>query len=147
MNEELQSTNEELETMNDELRQRTHDLHEVNSFLESILVSLRAGVVVLDPELRIQAWNDEAMEMWGLRADEVQGHHFANLDIGLPVDELLPGVRAALGAPETPQPDDGVVLPATNRRGRAFDCRVTISPLLSPTREVRGVIMVMSPAE
>jgi two-component system CheB/CheR fusion protein len=47
MNEELQSTNEELETINDELRQRTLDLNEVNSFLESILVSLEAGVVVL----------------------------------------------------------------------------------------------------
>jgi two-component system, chemotaxis family, CheB/CheR fusion protein len=147
MNEELQSTNEELETMNDELRQRTHDLNEVNSFLESILVSLRAGVVVVDNELRVQAWNDQAADLWGLRADEVQGQHFANLDIGLPVEELLPGVRTALATPSESSADGEVVLDATNRRGRSFPCRVTISPLLSPSRDVRGVILVMENAE
>jgi two-component system, chemotaxis family, CheB/CheR fusion protein len=147
MNEELQSTNEELETMNDELRLRTHDLHEVNSFLESILVSLRAGVVVLDTELRVQAWNDEAAELWGLRSDEVEGQHFANLDIGLPVDDLLPLVRTALTSPAESSSDGEVVLEATNRRGRPFDCHVTISPLLSPAREVRGAILVMDAAQ
>ena len=87
---ELQATNEELETINEELRQRTLDLNEVNSFLESILVSLGAGVVVLDEELRVRAWNEQAAELWGLRPDEVQGQHFANLDIGLATDRLLP---------------------------------------------------------
>lgn len=133
--------------MNDELRQRTHDLNEVNSFLESILVSLRAGVVVVDNELRVQAWNDQAADLWGLRADEVQGQHFANLDIGLPVEELLPGVRTALATPSESSADGEVVLDATNRRGRSFPCRVTISPLLSPSRDVRGVILVMENAE
>jgi two-component system CheB/CheR fusion protein len=64
-NEELQSTNEELETINDELRQRTVDLNEVNAFLESILLSLHAGVAVLDRELRVSAWNEQATELWG----------------------------------------------------------------------------------
>jgi two-component system CheB/CheR fusion protein len=140
MNEELQSTNEELETINDELRSRTLDLHEVNAFLESILLSLKAAVVVLDTELEVQAWNEVATELWGLRSDEVQGQHFSNLDIGLPVDALLPLLRSVLAG------EDGsheTVVAATNRRGRAIDCHVACSQLLSPTGEVRGVIVLM----
>jgi two-component system CheB/CheR fusion protein len=140
MNEELQSTNEELETINDELRQRTLDLNEVNSFLESILVSLQAGVVVLDEDLRIRAWNEHAAEMWGLRSDEVRGQHFVNLDIGLPTAELLPLVRATLAGEEG---DRQLTLDATNRRGRVIRCRVTCSQLLTPTNEVRGAIVLM----
>jgi two-component system CheB/CheR fusion protein len=146
MNEELQSTNEELETINDELRQRTLDLNEVNSFLESILGSLEAGVVVLDEDLRIRAWNDHAAELWGLRSEEAQGQHFVNLDIGLPTEQLLPLVRSTLAGEDV---DRQLTVDATNRRGRAIRCRVTCSQLLSPTNEVRGAIVLMEefPAE
>ncbi len=65
MNEELHSTNEELETINDELRQRTRELNQTNFFLESILASLEHGVVVLDRELRVVAWNDGAARALG----------------------------------------------------------------------------------
>ena len=140
MNEELQSTNEELETINDELRQRTLDLNEVNSFLESILVSLDAGVVVVDEELRVRAWNEQAVELWGLRPDEVQGHHLSNLDIGLDTDGLLPMVRATLTGEEA---ERVATVEATNRRGRKINCRVSCSQLLSPIDEVRGVIVLM----
>ena len=64
-NEELESTNEELETMNDELHQRGIELNTTNAFLEAILASLPAAIVV-DRELRVQAWNDGARELWGL---------------------------------------------------------------------------------
>src|SRR5581483_7400209 len=88
MNEELQSTNEELETINDELRQRTDELNDVNSYLESILTSLQTGVIVVNRDMRIQVWNQQATELWGLRSEEVEGEHLMNLDIGLPVDQL-----------------------------------------------------------
>jgi two-component system, chemotaxis family, CheB/CheR fusion protein len=125
MNEELQSTNEELETMNDELRLRTDDLNSVNSFLDSVLTSLHSGVVVLDRELRVQAWNAAAEDLWGLRADEAEGQHFLNLDIGLPVNELSRPLRDALS-------DGGrmeLELDATNRRGRAVRTQVRIAPM------------------
>jgi two-component system CheB/CheR fusion protein len=140
MNEELQSTNEELETINDELRERTIDLHEANAFLESILVSVEAGFVVLDRELRVRTWNDHARELWGLRVDEVEGQHLVNLDIGLPTDGLLPLIRATLAGEENRHQ---VVLDATNRRGRRIRCRVTCSQLLSATNEVQGAILLM----
>jgi two-component system CheB/CheR fusion protein len=140
MNEELQSTNEELQTMNEELRQRGEELNEVNAFLESILGSLRGGVVVIDQEMQIQIWNHRSEDLWGLRADEVQGKHLLNLDIGLPVDELRQPIRACLSGEAEYQE---VTLDALNRRGRSIRCRVTCTPLVGTISKVRGAILAM----
>jgi two-component system CheB/CheR fusion protein len=141
MNEELQSTNEELQTINDELRLRSEELNRLNAFLESVFTSLRAGVVVLDRELRILVWNSKAEDLWGLRADEVDGDHFANLDIGLPVGRLVQPLRACIAGEE---PMQELVLPATNRRGRAIECRVTATPLVARgDGQAHGVIVLM----
>ena len=140
MNEELQSSNEELQTINEELRQRGDDLNRSNGFLESILTGMRSGVVVLDRELHVIAWNPRAEDLWGLRADEVRAQNFLNLDIGLPTAQLRTQIRACLNG-------DGdhieQVVPATNRRGRPIICRVTVSPLSGGNKEVRGVILLM----
>jgi two-component system, chemotaxis family, CheB/CheR fusion protein len=139
MNEELQSTNEELHTINDEMRQTSQELNQVNAFLESILESLNAGVLVADRDLVVQAWNGEAAELWGLRADEVHGQHLMNLDIGLPLEQVMPLLRSTI--------TDGSVgealVDATNRRGRAIRCRVRTSPLETAGADARGVIVVM----
>ena len=140
MNEELQSSNEELQTINEELRQRGDDLNRSNGVLESILTGMRSGVVVLDRELHVIAWNPRAEDLWGLRADEVQAQNFLNLDIGLPIEQLRAGIRACLNGDgdHTEQ-----VVPATNRRGRAITCRVTATPLNGANKEIRGVILLM----
>ncbi len=65
MNEELQSSNEELQTMNEELRDRSDDLNRANGFFESILTGVRSGVVVIDRDLRVTAWNHRAEDLWG----------------------------------------------------------------------------------
>jgi two-component system CheB/CheR fusion protein len=138
MNEELQSTNEELETLNDELRQRTDDLNAVNAFLDAILTGLHSGVAVLDRELRVRAWNVAAEELWGLRADEAEGQHFLNLDIGLPVNELSKPLRDVLG--DGGEPTD-LTLGALNRRGRQIELSVRLAPMA--LAEERGVIVLM----
>jgi two-component system CheB/CheR fusion protein len=143
MNEELQSSNEELRTMNDELNDRTEELNRANSFLESILSNLRAGVAVLDRELRVTVWSQQAEDLWGLRADEVQGQHFFNLDIGLPVDQLRQPIRAGLAGDEDGPDRNEVLLPATNRRGKVIQCAVTCLPLKSLKKEVQGVLLLM----
>ena len=139
MNEELQSTNEELETINDELQQRTDELNEVNAFLESVLAGLDAGVVVLDKELRVQAWNGTASDLWGLRSDEVVGQHFLNLDIGLPTDKLRKPLRDALAGKT-----DGVLrLDAVNRRGRPIALDIRLAPLRLAGGGPLGAILMM----
>ena len=140
MNEELQSTNEELETMNDELRERTDEALAAHSFLGAVLGNVHQSVVVLDSELRVLAWNDAAADLWGVRADEVVGSFFLNLDIGLPVGELRAPIRRTL-AGETP---DDLILEARNRRGQPIACTVDFAQLTSHTGEVNGVILVMT---
>jgi two-component system, chemotaxis family, CheB/CheR fusion protein len=140
MNEEMQSTNEELQTINDELGERTTELNQLNAFLESIWAGLGGAVAVLDPDLRVLVWNHGSEDLWGVRQDEVQGRHFLNLDIGLPVDQVHPALRRAMSA------EDGshsTVVQATNRRGKSIRCRVTCSPLVGTDKIVRGTILVV----
>jgi two-component system, chemotaxis family, CheB/CheR fusion protein len=104
MNEELQSTNDELEQVNRELQRRTEELSQSNAFLGAVLGGIDSGVIVVDRELRVTAWNPMSEELWGLRAPEVQGQHLMNLDIGLPIDKLRPALKACLGRANNGEP-------------------------------------------
>jgi two-component system, chemotaxis family, CheB/CheR fusion protein len=140
MNEELQSTNEELETMNDEISLRSEELNRTNAFLESILTGLRNGVVVLDTDMLVQAWNKKSEDMWGVRANEAVGHNFFSLDIGLPVEQLRKIILSVLSGEEYLA---DTILQATNRRGREIRIQVTSTPLSIASREIRGVILIL----
>jgi two-component system, chemotaxis family, CheB/CheR fusion protein len=141
MNQELQSTNHELETMNEEHQSRSNELDRLNLFFEGILESLGVGVVVLDRDQRVQAWNDQSYELWGLRSNEVRGEYFLNLDTGLPVERLGGPISESL-SPDATRSD--VVVDAVNRRGRAFQCWVRTMPLVSQAGEAYGVILLMA---
>lgn len=144
MNEELQSTNEELQAINEELRDSSEELNRVNVFLESILTSLRAGVVVLNSDLQILIWNRKAEDLWGLRKDEVILQHFMNLDIGLPLEplrkSLLEIIAGELDSHES-------MLEARNRRGKTIHCHVICTPLTHIDLNIHGVILLMEESE
>jgi len=107
--------------------------------MESVLTSLRAAVVVVDAEMRVQIWNGRAEELWGLHADEVVGRSVLTLDIGLPVEELTAPLRRSVTGESG---GEERVLAAHNRRGRTIACRVTFAPLLE--RSVpHGAVMLM----
>jgi two-component system CheB/CheR fusion protein len=143
MNEELQSTNDELQNINDQLRLSTEQLDGVNAFLEAVLTSLRAGVAVVDRDLRIQMWNRRAEDLWGLRSAEVIGQHLLNLDIGLPFEQLRPLLRGALGQHAAP---GEIQTEAVNRRGRSIVVRVACTPLVAGVGS-GGAIVVMESDE
>jgi two-component system CheB/CheR fusion protein len=138
MNEELQSTNEELQSINDEVRRRSEELEQLNLFLEAILTSLRGGVVVLDRELRVTAWNSQSAELWGLRAAEAVGRSFFALDIGLPAEAVRQPLRRCL---EGESAVEYATADATNRRGRPIRCEITCLPLRGDRGSVSGVIL------
>jgi two-component system, chemotaxis family, CheB/CheR fusion protein len=144
MNEELQSTNEELHTVNEEYRERSDALNQANGFLESVLTGVRSGVVVLDRELRIVAWNHRAEDLWGLRDEEVKGQNFLNLDIGLPTEQLRASIRSCLNGDR-----DHIesTLQAMTRRGKSIACKVIATPLLTATKEIHGCILLMEEYE
>ena len=144
MNEELQSANEELETMNEELRHRTLELNTSNLFLETILSTIGIAVAVLDPHQRVQTWNRQAYELWGLTAEEVEDENLLALDFGLPIEKLKTQLRDCLNGGAT---REEIVLEATNRRGKQFECRVTCLPMGNHDGQVAGVIMMMEAVE
>ncbi|MEV0319288.1 CheR family methyltransferase [Streptomyces sp. NPDC050658] len=136
-NEELQSGNEELETMNDELRIRSTDLDEARAFLEGVVSSIAAGVVVLSADMRARSWNRGAVDLWGLRADEVLGEDFFSLDFGLPTDGLREMIRECVSSGRRSGPE---VIPAVNRIGRSIACSVICSPFDAHNG---GVVLLM----
>ncbi|MGH7999636.1 MAG: PAS domain S-box protein, partial [Brasilonema sp.] len=144
MNEELQSTNGELQTINEKLHQRSEDLNRVNGFLESILTSLRVGVVVLSRDLHILIWNRKSEDLWGLRFDEVFSKHFMSLDIGLPLETLRQPMRTIIIG-ESEHYEE--LLNARNPRGKAIQCQVLCSPLLGSAFDIQGVILLMEERE
>ncbi|MFL5560930.1 MAG: CheR family methyltransferase, partial [Gemmatimonadaceae bacterium] len=144
MNEELQSTNEELHAVNDESQRRSDELNQLNAFLESVFASLGGAVIVVDPELKVIVWNDRAEDLWGLRSSEVEGTHFLNLDIGLPVDKLRPVIKGALADGQELHVVD---VAARNRRGKEITCRVQCTQLRAPGETfARGAILQMEEA-
>jgi two-component system, chemotaxis family, CheB/CheR fusion protein len=64
MNAELQSANNELHTSNEQLRDRTIEISDLNAFMESILGSLEAAIIVLDRDFMVQVWTRQAHELW-----------------------------------------------------------------------------------
>ena len=140
MNEELTSTNDELEAMNEEQRRHTEELDRLNLFLEGILGSLGVGVAVVDRQNKVQLWNADSQELWGLRPDEVEGQDILTLDIGLPLDALREPLAQAI---TTGGKTTEVVVDAVNRRGRAFRCEVRLMPLFSASRGLYGGIVLM----
>ncbi|GAA4609430.1 two-component system CheB/CheR fusion protein [Actinoplanes octamycinicus] len=140
MNEELQSTNDELQSINEQLHHSSAELDGANAFLDAILSGLRAGIAVVDPDLRVRVWNRQAEELWGLRAAETVDQHLLNLDIGLPVDHVRPLIRRSLGG-ETDVEE--IQLQAVNRRGRSITARVGCSPLRDAAGVPTGCIIVM----
>lgn len=126
--------------MNEELRLRTHEVNDVNGFLETILSTIGLAVAVVDRNQRVQIWNGKARELWGVTPEEAEDEHLLSLDIGLPVESLRAQLRAMLTRESE---REEVVLDATNRRGKPFQCRVTFVPLGGTDGDASGVIMMM----
>lgn len=70
-NEELQSTNEELTTVNQELQIKSAELTSTNTDLENVLKSLGFPLVVVDRQLRVTRFNNDARRIFDLMPDDV----------------------------------------------------------------------------
>ena len=141
MNEELQSTNEEVEAANTELNVRGVERDRINTFLNAILTSIGSGVVVVDHDLNVQVWNEEAEDLWGLRFDEVRDKNLFGLDIGLRMDEIRLALRACMAGESA---FEERTIAATNRRGRAIQCKDHLHADV-PTRRnpTAGAVLLM----
>jgi two-component system CheB/CheR fusion protein len=141
MNEELQSTNDELQMINDVLRLRSEELDATKAFLSSALRSLGSAVVVVDNELRVKVWGPGAEDLWGLRPEEATGRPLAELDIGLPVQRIVPVLQRTLtGRPARAEAQ----VEGMNRRGRPVTMLIQCSLLRGDDGIPQGVIAVVN---
>jgi two-component system, chemotaxis family, CheB/CheR fusion protein len=140
MNEELQSTNDELHTINDMLRERSLELDDARTFVDSLINSVRLGMVVVDREMRVVVWNRGCEELWGLRADETVGKTLTALDIGLPMEPVRPLIGNAFVDPES---SGEAMVDAVNRRGRSTRVNVTCTSFRSSEGAVGGALLLM----
>jgi two-component system CheB/CheR fusion protein len=135
--------NDELHYSNQALRERQDEVDRLNQFMTSVLGSLSAGVVVVDSDMTVLAWNSMAEDLWGIRTDEALGAHLMNLDIGLPVEQLRQPIRTQLSdgatGPHT------VTLDAVNRRGRTLQVRITLTSLHDHGFPSSAAVIVMEP--
>jgi two-component system CheB/CheR fusion protein len=125
------------------MQQRGTQLDHINLFMQEILANVKTGVAVLDRDLRVQLWNHQSEELWGVRASETVGQPLLALDIGLPVAELVAPINEAI------KNADGfreVTVDATNRRGKRFMCRVQCSAMAAIDGG-RGAILLMEAVE
>jgi len=142
-NEELQSTNDELQYVNDETERRGEEVKALNDFFEAVIATLREGVVVVDRQLLVRVWSATCEDLWGLRSDEVVDQSFLGLDLGLPVEQLSGPLRRCLDGGDT---EVTVTMPARNRRGRAFTCRVRCLPFQAASGGSDGVVLLIDEA-
>ena len=140
MNEELQSTNDELHTINDTLRERSVELDEAKTFITSLIDSVHMGMVVVDRDMRVVVWNRGSEQLWGLRAEEANGNVLSALDIGLPMDEVLPLIGNAF---VDPGGSGEATVDAVNRRGRQTRVRITCSSFRSAEASAGGALLLM----
>jgi two-component system, chemotaxis family, CheB/CheR fusion protein len=140
MNAELQSTNEELDSINRQLQERTQSLEDANLFQASVFASVQAGLVVIDRDFEVRIWNAQSEELWGVRAEEAIGRPLFTLELGLPLESLREPIVAQLAGRDVTR---DCLLPATNRRGKAIECRVSCTPLRGRDGRIDGVILMM----
>jgi two-component system CheB/CheR fusion protein len=95
-NEELQSTNAELDATNRELAHRTEELNSLSFVQRTIIRTLTAGVVVLDPAGRIKMWNLAAERLLGLSEDEAVGQLLWSLNVPALSRSVLQRLRKSL---------------------------------------------------
>ncbi|QLL07176.1 CheR family methyltransferase [Mycobacterium vicinigordonae] len=140
INEEMQSTNDELHNINDTLRERTIELDDAKNFLDSLINSIPLGMVVVDREMRVVAWNRGCEELWGLRAHETTGASWSSLDIDLPMETVRPLIGNAFVDPDS---SGQTVVDSVNRRGRSTRLRVTCTSFRGADRGVKGALLLM----
>lgn len=144
MNKELIDTNDELSAVNDELRERTAEVGRMHVFVGSVLDSFQAAVMVVDRDLRVQAWNERASELWGIPSHDAVGRSLSKLDVGLPLGELSLRLARVLTGRLADRAFEAVI---ADRRSHQLTSTIRCSPLRRADRSIDGAVVSVEPLE
>ena len=138
-NEELQSTNAELDATNRELAHRTEELNVLSFYQRTIIRSLSAAVIVLDPGGRITMWNLAAERLLGITEGEAMGQLLWTLRMPLVSRALGKRIRASLARKLAFRREDLAYERSGGRRGHAV---ISAIPLAEDDRVLGAVVIV-----
>ena len=155
-NEELQSTNEELETtveelqaantelaaLNAELEGRTGERNRLDTFHRSLLNSLNYGIVVLDRDAQVTAWNQTAERLLALRGEHAVGRQFFALPIGQVGQQTRTPFNAVLRSGDAVEVTN---VTFTMAGGASQPGTMRLQPLRSASGEIVGAVVTLRP--
>lgn len=114
--------------------------------LDAVLQSIVEGVIVLDANHRVYLYNDAALRMLQLKADQVNNHHFSEVldfrneitgeSINNFIDEVFQGKVVDADYNSVLKRKDGTVLPVNE----------TASPIYNDQNQVQRVVIVIRDA-
>ena len=137
LKERVKELDAELEKKNAELKKNLREKDQVKNHLRNILESLNTGVVVVNPDGRISAFNKCAADITGYRQDETVGRSFR---------EVFPGdlVRDALEPLlDSPDPANSFDRSFRSRDDRRLDIRLSASPMIAPKEGQAGAVLII----
>lgn len=129
-----------------ELERAYRRVDELKRYHESIVRSLRIGVVVLDQDLRFASTNRAARTIWGLDADTLRGRSWFDTPLGRALEAL--GLQASdLARPQTfdavpigERLADVTTAPLENERGETFGSIVSLEDVTETVRTKEALI-------
>ncbi len=113
-NEELRAATDELQSINRELRERESTLKETSQYLENLIDSASAAIVVWNPQYRITRFNHAAELLTGRAASSMIGESLVTL---FPADRQKEIMDSLIQSTQDGEQWEGIELPIQDRQG------------------------------
>lgn len=137
-NEELQSTNEELLTINDEMLAKTSELASANAALELVLRNVGMPMLVVDENLCLCRYNEDAVELFRIHAS-LQGASIERLTLPGGMPSFVEDVRRAMSERQALER-------VIESERRAYILRINLN-FVRPDRLVGAIVMLIDQTE
>ncbi|HXR32401.1 MAG TPA: ATP-binding protein [Verrucomicrobiae bacterium] len=116
------------------LEQKASEIARLKDFSENIVESLNVGVLAVDLEGTVEAWNSRMEQVFGVPRDAAVGH---------PLGSLLPAELASeIASREDQEQITGIYKHRLQRQGRALILNVSITPLVGKSGERIGRLLL-----
>ena len=116
------------------LEQKASEIARLKDFSENIVESLNVGVLAVDLEGTVEAWNSRMEQVFGVPRDAA---------VGQPLGSLLPAELASEIASRTDQEQiTGIYKHRFQRQGRSLILNVSITPLVGKSGERIGRLLL-----
>ena len=116
------------------LEQKASEIARLKDFSENIVESLNVGVLAVDLEGTVEAWNSRMEQVFGVTRDAA---------VGQPLGSLLPVELASeIASREDQEQITGIYKHRFQRQGRALILNVSITPLVGKSGERIGRLLL-----